>query len=396
MRLVDTASEALRSIRPGRTRGAMAVLGIVLCIAAVVGLASVLGGVREAYVGKAAQSRARLVSVSTAFEGGMGASDVRAMGRELPSSSTVQMMACQDRVTNVMLVGCDSEAFTLLGVKAAHGRFFTRSEAQSGAAVVVLDEVSARDLLGGDGADAIGRSVSVGGVDLEVIGIASIDGSSLPGLGRALVPFETLTQQLGRGSKVDEARAVVREGVDVSEAADAAEDWLAARLQIPDESRAWEVEVSTMQADVDRFDYVSRILMTLMVVGSSLTLVLGGVSVMYLMRAIVAERRDEFAWRRALGATRADVACQVVLEALALTLSAGLVGALIGLIGANLLVSVISGLVAPDSGMLIEPTIGIGGIALVLGICLFIGLVFSSGPAHRASRIDAAEALRGR
>ena len=83
MRLVDTASEALRSIRPGRTRGAMAVLGIVLCIAAVVGLASVLGGVREAYVGKAAQSRARLVSVSTAFEGGMGASDVRAMGREL-------------------------------------------------------------------------------------------------------------------------------------------------------------------------------------------------------------------------------------------------------------------------------------------------------------------------
>ena len=53
-------------------------------------------------------------------------------------------------------------------------------------------------------------------------------------------------------------------------------------------------------------------------------------------------------------------------------------------------------LVAPDAGMLIEPTIGIGGIALVLGICLFIGLVFSSGPAHRAARIDAAEALRGR
>ena len=57
---------------------------------------------------------------------------------------------------------------------------------------------------------------------------------------------------------------------------------------------------------------------------------------------------------------------------------------------------VISDLVAPDSGMLIEPTIGIGGIALVLGICLFIGLVFSSGPAHRAARIDATEALRGR
>lgn len=404
MRLVDTASEALRTLRPGRTRGAMAVVGIVLCIAAVVGLASVLGGVREAYVGEAAQSRARLVNVSTYVEGGMGVSDVRAMGRELsdyfetvsPSSSTVQTMTCQDRITNVMLVGSDSEAVTLLGVKAAHGRFFTRSEAQSGAAVVVLDETSARDLFGGDGAAAIGRNVSVAGVDLEVIGIASFGSSTLPGLGRALVPFETLAQQLGRGSKVDEAHAIVREGVDVSEAADAAEDWLAARLQIPDESRDWEVEASTMQADVDRFDYVSRILMTLMVVGSSLTLVLGGVSVMYLMRATVAERRDEFAWRRALGATRADIACQVVLEALALTLSAGLVGALIGFLGVNLLVSVISDLVVPDSGMLIEPTIGIGAIALVLGICLFIGLVFSSGPAHRAARIDAVEALRGR
>lgn len=117
---------------------------------------------------------------------------------------------------------------------------------------------------------------------------------------------------------------------------------------------------------------------------SGLCLLLGGTTLMSLMVANVRERIREIGLRRALGARRQDIARLFMLEAAALTASAGVAGVLI----ANAL------LVGAGVSFPLPTKVGVESAVLPLAAALLLGLAFSYGPARLAARISPSEALR--
>ena len=98
----------------------------------------------------------------------------------------------------------------------------------------------------------------------------------------------------------------------------------------------------------------------------------------------VLERRGEIGLRRALGATRPDIAGQFLSESLLLSLLGGIAGAGVG-------VAVTAGYAAVKT---LPTTISATALGGGVGAALAIGAVAGIYPALRASRLAPTEALR--
>jgi len=121
---------------------------------------------------------------------------------------------------------------------------------------------------------------------------------------------------------------------------------------------------------------------------SLITLALGGIGVMNIMLVSVRERTPEIGLRKALGATPAIIQRQFFIEGLVLTLLSGGIGLLLGL-GACRAVNLLP-MPARFQGMTVTWSTSL----LALGALAVVGVVFSTYPARRASKLTPTEALR--
>jgi len=117
---------------------------------------------------------------------------------------------------------------------------------------------------------------------------------------------------------------------------------------------------------------------------AAVSLIVGGIGVMNVMLASVAERTREIGIRVAVGARRRDVLSQVLAESITLSVLGGLIGLLVGIVA--------SGLVAKAAGWPME--IRLDAILLAVGCSGAVGIVFGLYPAYRAASLDPIEALR--
>ncbi len=117
---------------------------------------------------------------------------------------------------------------------------------------------------------------------------------------------------------------------------------------------------------------------------AAISLLVGGIGIMNIMLASVTERTREIGIRRALGATRADIVVQFLVEALLLSLIGGLIGVGLG-IAVPKLVTHLAGLVT---------IIQADAIILAFSISLGTGIIFGLYPAIRAAALSPIEALR--
>ena len=117
---------------------------------------------------------------------------------------------------------------------------------------------------------------------------------------------------------------------------------------------------------------------------AAISLLVGGIGIMNIMLASVAERTREVGVRRALGARRRDVAAQFLVESSLLTVTGGLLGSVLGLVGAVLIQAFAGWPTAVHPLMLL--------IALV--VALGVGIGFGFYPAWHAAGLDPVEALR--
>lgn len=138
----------------------------------------------------------------------------------------------------------------------------------------------------------------------------------------------------------------------------------------------------------------------LLVVIAGISLLVGGIGIMNIMLATVTERTREIGVRRALGAKRAQIIQQFLIETMVLSSIGGILGVAFGLLGGPFfhVARAVSTAIAPDLVppivQSLEPRIAPWSIAMSLIISLGVGLVFGVYPARRAAYMDPIEALR--
>src|SRR5262249_13589074 len=108
-----------------------------------------------------------------------------------------------------------------------------------------------------------------------------------------------------------------------------------------------------------------------------------GIGIMNIMLASVLERTREIGIRRAIGARRADIIRQFVLETTLIAVAGGMLGLVMGVAMSRLIAS-----------FACWSTIVTGGaLPPAFSVSVMIGLVFGVSPALQAARLDPIQAL---
>lgn len=141
------------------------------------------------------------------------------------------------------------------------------------------------------------------------------------------------------------------------------------------------ISMSSVAAIVDSVMDTLTIMLTVI---SIVSLVIGGIGIMNIMLVAVTERTREIGVRKAIGAKRSSILTQFLVEALMLSLIGGAIGLGISAIGCLIIGHFIGFSIAMPFWV----------IAMSIGFCTAIGLIFGMFPAIKASRMQPIDALR--
>jgi putative ABC transport system permease protein len=307
---------------------------------------------------------------------------VRAAGARLDFSAPVKY---KDRsLSNTQVIGFTPN-WTVIdgGGDIAVGRSFTESEEAGGAPVVVINDVMVDRLF--TGSDPIDKEVLISGRPFRVIGVYHFEGSFLSGVDRprAIVPLTTAKRRLNAWTDQIGLAVVPRATADRDEVVDDVTAYLRGLrgLRPSEES---DFAIITQDKLFETYNKIFGMFFMVMIALSAVGLLVGGVGVVAIMMISVTERTREIGVRKALGATRATILLQFLIEAITLTA----IGAAVGLfVGWLVSLGVRAATPVPAS---VPPW----AILAALVASAVTGIAFGMFPAARAARLDPVEALR--
>lgn len=274
-------------------------------------------------------------------------------------------------------------------LKIGQGRLLTSNDEDGAKAVAVIGSQTAEDLFGN--VQALGKKINIGGVPFTVVGVFQPATSALTQQMDSIahIPFSTARSVTGQkhlnfitlktiGDPDVAQRDITellreRHNIDNPENDAAKDDFIARSAE----------QVITI---VNSVTLGLTIFLSLV---AAISLLVGGIGIMNIMLVSVTERTREIGLRKAVGARRSDILMQFLLEAVALTLSGGIVGILLGAFGGWLLSRLADKFLGGFDFVLSFP-----GILLAAGMAIGTGLVFGIYPAKRAASLSPMEALR--
>ncbi|TWH73316.1 putative ABC transport system permease protein [Modestobacter roseus] len=261
-----------------------------------------------------------------------------------------------------------------VGGRLATGRFLDAGHDARADRVVVLG-ARAAERLGVLRVDTQ-PSIFIDGIAYAVLGVVDSFDVRAELLNAVLVPTGTARADLGLRAPGDaRARIAIGAGPQLRTQA--------ALALAPDEPDSLEVSAPDGRSELGRD--VQADVNGVFVILSVIVLLAGGVGITNVTMLSVMERVGEIGLRRAIGATRRQIAGQFVAESVVIGLLGGLIGATLGVF------AVIGISVVRDWTPVIDPGIAVGGA--LLGAVL--GLVAGGLPARRAAAIEPVDALRG-
>jgi putative ABC transport system permease protein len=250
--------------------------------------------------------------------------------------------------------------------------------------VAVLGDAIAASLF--PQSDPIGKTVKVNARPYEVVGIFEKDPGMFGGPGVdqfVVIPLTNFRKHYPEVRDVFLAFSISREA-DLEQVKNDVIEAMRRLRRVPrnDEN---DFEVISPDFLSNLWKQLTGALVLLTGVISSVGLLVGGIGVMNIMLISVTERTSEIGVRKAIGARRADIRVQFLMEAVVLTFTGGAIGILAGAAVAWAVRTVLPSVPATLSYLWI-----VLGVAISVGVGLFFGYY----PANRAANLDPIVCLR--
>ena len=404
----ENVALAFAALRVAKMRSALTILGVVIGVSCVMAMASIVRGIQDQILNTLAVAGPSTFYVVRVF------STTPLNPENLPKWVRIRPPVSQEEADRIaalpeikyaalwgqilnkleyggtrsglgLISGADDGYPEIYGGELASGRWFTKSEMASGAAVVVLESDVATLLFGN--IQPLDKTIKIGGRPARVIGIYQAASNIFEPPGQeqfAIVPFKMLDHQF----TIDKTNALLicvkpKAGVTVADAQSAVTVVMRELRHLrPADPNTF--DMITQDQILDLFNKMSGAFFLVMIALSAVGLLVGGIGVMAVMMISVTERTREIGIRKAVGATRRDILQQFLIEAATLTGLGGLAGILVGL-GVGRLA---------NSAMRISSLPPLDLTLIAVFVSVGIGIAFGLLPARRAARLDPIEALR--
>ena len=277
------------------------------------------------------------------------------------------------------------------------GRYFNKTESQSGAKVCVINERGAKKLYGTIDVIGMDLSMSMWGVteDFTIVGVKKDDDSLAKEMTMGTygdvsmeIPITLLEELYGYYTDEFYSFIIFADSSEyVMDITNQVKSLLEARYNVRGKDYIQAYDMSSQLGMIT--DILSYVTIFIMLV-AGIALIVGGIGVMNIMLVSVTERTKEIGIRKALGAKTGSILFQFLMEAMIITLIGGFVGIVLGILGAKGVCSIASSLGMSGMKAIVDPKV----VLAATGFSSLIGIFFGIYPARKAAKLSPIEALR--
>jgi putative ABC transport system permease protein len=402
-----TVMTAFRILSRNRLRAGLTMLGIIIGVGAVIAMVSIGHGAKAAVQAQVASMGTNVIIILPGattvggVRGGQGGAitltvaDALDLKKKIPllsetawSKRDVMQIVNGNRNWNAPINGISPGYLTIRDWSYTSGGPITQADMDAGARVALIGQTVVENLYEA-GEEPVGSTIRIKNVPFRVVGVLAPKGQSAQGSDQddvVFIPFTTAERKvLGTNflGSVGALFATTDRPEDLPAAVEALRVVLRARHRLqPDQQDDFTIRT---QVDIGRVQEGTSQTLTLMMFSvASISLLVGGIGIMNILLVSVTERTREIGVRMAVGAKRRHILLQFLIEAMTLSLVGGLLGIILGIIGARA-TTVVAG----------WPTIiSAESVVVAFLFSLAVGLFFGLYPANKASRLNPIEALR--
>lgn len=402
----STLIMAIRSLKINKMRSILTSLGIIIGVSAVIIMLAVGSGASKKIAKDMESMGSNLLMIRSASANSGGVrmgfgtkpsltlkdadaifKNCRGILAVAPYSSGTEQLTYGNQNWSTTVGGTTASYLFIRNYEISNGRNITGEDVQNNAKIAIIGNTVATELFGD--VDPINKTMRIGSVPFKIVGLLKTKGQSGMGMDQDDLVFIPITtaQKKVFGTDFPGTVKMINVKATDSEILDSTQeditDLLKKRHHIG-KTQDNDFEIRNLAEMQETIKSSAKTMSILLGAIASVSLLVGGIGIMNIMLVSVTERTKEIGIRMAIGAKASDIRIQFLIESFLLSIIGGIVGVIIGVVGAKS-IELFSSMSIAISGF---------SIALALGFSGAIGVLFGYYPAYKASLLNPIDALR--